>query len=134
MHIVNSRLQAVGSPVTGNRKPGSRAGAGTESGLPAGSVAGTEGGRPPEGLMGTGEGGGGTGGGGGRARGTHFYTPMSETALRLAERIVAACPCAESVKFVNSGAEATFAALRLARGFPGRGKILEFEGRYHGPH
>ena len=68
------------------------------------------------------------------AKGSHFYTPMNETALRLAERIVAACPCAESVKFVNSGAEATFAALRLARGFTGRDKILKFEGGYHGHH
>jgi glutamate-1-semialdehyde 2,1-aminomutase len=68
------------------------------------------------------------------AKGSHFYTPMNETALRLAERIVAACPCAETVKFVNSGAEATFTALRLARAFTGRDKVLKFEGGYHGHH
>ncbi len=68
------------------------------------------------------------------ARGSHFYAPMNETALRLAEKIIAASPCAESVKFVNSGAEATFTALRLARGFTGRDKILKFEGGYHGHH
>jgi glutamate-1-semialdehyde 2,1-aminomutase len=68
------------------------------------------------------------------ARGSHFYTPMNETALHLAERIIAASPCAETVKFVNSGAEATFACLRLARGFTGRDRILKFEGGYHGHH
>ncbi len=68
------------------------------------------------------------------ARGSHFYTPMNETALRLAEKIIGASPCAETVKFVNSGAEATFAALRLARGFTGRDKVLKFEGGYHGHH
>ena len=68
------------------------------------------------------------------ARGSHFYAPMNEAALRLAEKIIAASPCAESVKFVNSGAEATFTALRLARGFTGRDKILKFEGGYHGHH
>ncbi len=68
------------------------------------------------------------------ARGSHFYAPMNEPALRLAERIVAASPCAESLKFVNSGAEATFTALRLARAFTGRDKVLKFEGGYHGHH
>ena len=68
------------------------------------------------------------------ARGSHFYTPVNETALRLAERLVAACACAESVKFVNSGAEATFVALRLARAFTGKDKVLKFEGAYHGHH
>jgi glutamate-1-semialdehyde 2,1-aminomutase len=67
------------------------------------------------------------------ARGTHFYAATRE-ALRLAERIVEAVPCAEQVRFTSSGAEATFHALRLARAVTGREKILKFSGSYHGHH
>jgi glutamate-1-semialdehyde 2,1-aminomutase len=67
------------------------------------------------------------------ARGTTFYA-MNDVAPRLAERIVEMVPCAEAVKFVSDGAEATFYALRLARAFTGRDLVLKFEGAYHGHH
>ncbi|MBI3967152.1 MAG: aminotransferase class III-fold pyridoxal phosphate-dependent enzyme [Chloroflexi bacterium] len=63
--------------------------------------------------------------------GTQFYT-LTEPAIRLAEKMVGAIPCAEQVKFSSSGSEATFYALRLARAHTGRSKILKFEGGYHG--
>ncbi len=66
-------------------------------------------------------------------RGTHLYA-MNEQALALAERIAAHVPCAKALKFVGDGAEATFYALRVARAFTGRTKILKFEGGYHGHH
>ena len=66
-------------------------------------------------------------------RGTTFYA-MNDVAPRLAERIAGLVPCAEAVKFVGDGAEATFYALRLARAFTGRTKVLKFEGAYHGHH
>lgn len=52
--------------------------------------------------------------------------------LELAEWMVAKIPWAEKVRFVNSGTEAVMSALRLARAFTGRNKILKFEGCYHG--
>jgi glutamate-1-semialdehyde 2,1-aminomutase len=66
-------------------------------------------------------------------RGTHLYA-MNERALELAERIVEQVPCAKAVKLVADGAEATFYAMRIARAFTGRTKILKFEGGYHGHH
>jgi glutamate-1-semialdehyde 2,1-aminomutase len=62
------------------------------------------------------------------------YLMVSEPAILLAEKIVATTPCAEGVSFHNSGSEATFFALRLARAFRGRDKVLKFEGGYHGMH
>ncbi len=59
---------------------------------------------------------------------------MNETALELAEELVRAIPCAEKIRFAASGTEATFYALRFARAFTGKGKILKFEGAYHGAH
>lgn len=67
------------------------------------------------------------------ALGTQYYT-TNFPALALAERIIDAVPCAELVKFTSTGAEATFQALRLARAFTGRQKILRFAGAYHGHH
>lgn len=67
------------------------------------------------------------------AKGAHFYAP-NEPASALAERIVDLVPTAERVQFAGSGAEATFYALRLARAFTGRDRILKFEGAYHGHH
>jgi glutamate-1-semialdehyde 2,1-aminomutase len=55
------------------------------------------------------------------------------TAL-LAEKIVAHIPCAESVRYVNSGSEATLLSLRLARGYTGRQKIVRIDGHFHGGH
>ncbi|MBI4589133.1 MAG: aminotransferase class III-fold pyridoxal phosphate-dependent enzyme [Candidatus Rokubacteria bacterium] len=66
-------------------------------------------------------------------RGSSFYT-LTAPAIALAERILSASPCGEQLRFAASGAEATFYALRLARAFTGRRKILKFEGAYHGHH
>jgi len=63
--------------------------------------------------------------------GTAYGTP-TEVELALAERIVAAFPSIERVRFVNSGTEATMSALRLARAFTRRDKIVKFAGCYHG--
>ena len=52
--------------------------------------------------------------------------------IELASRVVNAVPSIEKVRFVNSGTEATMSAIRLARGFTGRSKILKFAGCYHG--
>jgi glutamate-1-semialdehyde 2,1-aminomutase len=60
------------------------------------------------------------------------YLMVSEPAIDLAEEIVNAVPCAEQVSFHNSGSEATFFALRVARAYRKRDKILKFEGGYHG--
>jgi glutamate-1-semialdehyde 2,1-aminomutase len=67
------------------------------------------------------------------ASGTQYYT-LNRPAIELAERIVELVPCAEMVKFVSTGAEATFFALRLARALTGRATVLKFEGGYHGAH
>ena len=53
---------------------------------------------------------------------------------RLAETICRVIPCAEHVRFANSGSEATFAAIRLARTLTGKQKLLKFEGHFHGLH
>ena len=65
------------------------------------------------------------------ARGQSYGTP-TEAETELAEAIVAAVPGIERLRLVNSGTEATMSALRLARGFTGRAKIVKFEGCYHG--
>jgi glutamate-1-semialdehyde 2,1-aminomutase len=64
------------------------------------------------------------------ARGTSFGTP-SEPEVLLAEEIVGRTSV-ESVRLVSSGTEATMSAIRLARGFTGRDKIVKFAGCYHG--
>ena len=53
---------------------------------------------------------------------------------RLAELLCRTVPCAEQVRFANSGSEATLVAIRLARAVTGRQKILKFEGHFHGLH
>src|SRR5438874_10543820 len=63
---------------------------------------------------------------------TFFY--LHEKAIQLAEAIVEAVPCAEQVRYTSSGTEATFFALRVARAFRGRDKIMKFEGGFHGAH
>jgi glutamate-1-semialdehyde 2,1-aminomutase len=65
------------------------------------------------------------------ARGTSYGAP-TELEVELARRIAQAVPSVEMLRFVNSGTEATMSALRLARAFTGRDKILKFEGGYHG--
>ncbi len=67
------------------------------------------------------------------ALGSTFYVPSAPT-INLAERVVEAAPCGERIRFVSSGTEATFAALRMARARSGREKILKFEGGWHGGH
>ena len=64
-------------------------------------------------------------------RGTSFGA-STEAEVRLAEKIVAAVPSVEKVRLVNSGTEAVMSAVRLARGFTKRDKIIKFEGNYHG--
>lgn len=65
--------------------------------------------------------------------GTHFSW-LTEPTVALAKKMVSAIPCAEMVKFTSTGSEATFYALRLARAFTGREKIMRFESSYHGHH
>jgi glutamate-1-semialdehyde 2,1-aminomutase len=60
------------------------------------------------------------------------YFVMNESGIRLAAEIVDAVACAEQVRFVSSGTEADLYAMRLARAFRKRDKILKFEGGYHG--
>ena len=62
------------------------------------------------------------------------YFQLSEPTLALAEEICRAVPCAEQIRFCGSGSEATFFALRVARAFRQRDKILKFEGGFHGVH
>ena len=65
------------------------------------------------------------------SHGTSFGAPtVAET--ELAQRIVNLVPSIEKVRLVNSGTEATMSAIRLARGFTGRDKIIKFAGNYHG--
>ena len=64
-------------------------------------------------------------------RGTTFGAPC-EAEVELAERIIAAYPAAEQVRFVSSGTEAVMSAIRVARAFTGRDLILKFAGCYHG--
>lgn len=64
-------------------------------------------------------------------KGTSFGAPC-EKEIELAELICQAIPSVEQVRMVNSGTEATMSAIRLARAFTGRDKIVKFEGCYHG--
>jgi glutamate-1-semialdehyde 2,1-aminomutase len=65
------------------------------------------------------------------ARGTSFGTP-GEGEVALAEEMVARVEPLEQVRLVSSGTEATMSAIRLARGFTGRAKVVKFAGCYHG--
>src|SRR5438445_10856826 len=65
------------------------------------------------------------------SRGTSFGTP-GEGEVELAEEIVARIGPVEQVRLVSSGTEATMSAIRLARGFTGRAKVVKFAGCYHG--
>ena len=66
-------------------------------------------------------------------RGTS-YMLLNEPAIELAEELVRAVPCAEQVRYTSSGTEATFFALRVARAFRKRDKVMKFEGGFHGTH
>jgi glutamate-1-semialdehyde 2,1-aminomutase len=65
------------------------------------------------------------------ANGTSFGTPNRHE-VELAKMVLDAFPSMDKVRFVNSGTEATMSAIRLARGFTGRDKIIKFDGCYHG--
>jgi len=64
-------------------------------------------------------------------RGVSYGAPTA-LEVELAARVVDLVPSAQMVRFVNSGTEATMSALRLARAYTGRDKIIKFEGCYHG--
>jgi glutamate-1-semialdehyde 2,1-aminomutase len=64
-------------------------------------------------------------------RGTSYGAP-TENEVALAEEICRRVPSCDQVRLVNSGTEATMSAIRLARGFTGRDKIVKFAGNYHG--
>jgi len=64
-------------------------------------------------------------------RGSSFGAP-TELETRLAKLICQAMPSIEMVRFVNSGTEAAMSAIRLARAFTGRNKVVKFAGCYHG--
>jgi len=63
--------------------------------------------------------------------GTTYGAP-TELEIRLAEKIQQAFPSMEMLRLVNSGTEATMSAIRTARGYTGRSRIVKFEGCYHG--
>ena len=62
------------------------------------------------------------------------YPGPSEHEIRLAEILTGRIPSLETIRFTNSGTEATMNAVRVARAFTGRSKIAKFEGAYHGTH
>jgi glutamate-1-semialdehyde 2,1-aminomutase len=64
-------------------------------------------------------------------RGMTFFA-NNAAGIELAEEICRAVPCAEQLRYVSTGGEADMYAMRLARAFTGRDKILKFEGGYHG--
>jgi glutamate-1-semialdehyde 2,1-aminomutase len=66
-------------------------------------------------------------------QGLSFPGP-TEHEIRLAEALVRRVPSVESVRFTNSGTEATMNAVRLARAFTGRPRLAKFEGAFHGTH
>ncbi len=66
-------------------------------------------------------------------KGTLYGAP-TEREVEFAELIQKASPCMEMMRLVNSGTEATMHAIRAARGFTGRKKIVKFEGCFHGSH
>ena len=66
------------------------------------------------------------------AHGGTSYGAPTEREVRLAETIAQAMPAIEQVRLVSSGTEATMSAIRLARGFTGRDRLVKFAGNYHG--
>lgn len=62
------------------------------------------------------------------------YGVPTEKEVELSKLVIEKVPCADMVRFVNSGTEATMSAIRLARAYTGRKKIVKFEGSYHGAH
>ena len=67
------------------------------------------------------------------SKGTLYCTP-TESEIELSKLIIGNFPSVEKVKLVNTGGEATMTAIRLARGYTKKKKIIKFEGCYHGAH
>jgi len=67
-------------------------------------------------------------------QGLHFFGTLNETAIELSDLLVSSIPCAEKIIFTTTGSEATSYAMRMARAYTGKDKILKFEGAYHGNH
>ena len=65
--------------------------------------------------------------------GSAFGAPV-EKVLEWGERVIDLVPCAEKVRFVGSGSEATALAIRIARAYTGKDKIVRWEGHFHGHH
>ncbi len=65
--------------------------------------------------------------------GSHYGSPI-ESVLEWGERVHNLIPCADKVRFVGSGAESTMLAMRIARGYTGKDKIIRWESHYHGWH
>lgn len=63
-----------------------------------------------------------------------LYASLTEAEVELAEKLASLYKPGGMVRLVNSGTEATMTAIRLARGYTGRGYILKFDGAYHGAH
>jgi glutamate-1-semialdehyde 2,1-aminomutase len=68
------------------------------------------------------------------SRGTHFFAYLNQPAVEYARRLQPLIRCAERLRFTTAGSDSTFHAIRLARAFTGRQKIIKFEGGYHGVH
>lgn len=67
-------------------------------------------------------------------RGLTMYVGTDELEIKTAEKMMQMCPHLDMVRFSNSGTEATLHAMRFARAYTGKTKILKFEGHYHGWH
>ncbi|MFQ5899556.1 MAG: aspartate aminotransferase family protein [Candidatus Methylomirabilia bacterium] len=67
------------------------------------------------------------------SKGTTYFL-LNEPIIELAEVLCRTVPCCDQVRFTSTGSEATFFALRVARAYRKRDKILKFEGGYHGSH
>ena len=65
--------------------------------------------------------------------GSHYGSPV-EKVLEWGERVCSLIPCADKVRFVGSGAEATALAMRIARAYSGKDKVIRWESHYHGWH
>src|SRR5512139_3337126 len=63
-----------------------------------------------------------------------LFAMTGELEIAVAEKVVAMCPGVEMVRLACSGTEATMHALRVARAYTGREKVIKFEGMYHGFH
>lgn len=68
------------------------------------------------------------------ARGTHTFAYLNDVAIELARRVLPHIRCGKKIRFTTSGSDSTFHAMRLARAFTRRERILKFEGAYHGAH